>query len=110
MAPLLLIGLVAWAGWSWLRYGRDPVYLDDASILRKSKRGNIGFRDVISIRFDGQRGRPLRSTNHDVNGIAACGPQVDCRRVQRDFSRSEILSQLEETAIAATSFVGRFGR
>ena len=33
VAPLLLIGLVAWAGWSWLRYGRDPVYLDDASIL-----------------------------------------------------------------------------
>ena len=33
VAPLLLIGLIAWAGWSWLRYGRDPVYLDDASIL-----------------------------------------------------------------------------
>jgi uncharacterized membrane protein YgcG len=33
VAPLLLIGLVAWAGWSWLRYGRDPVYLDSASIL-----------------------------------------------------------------------------
>jgi uncharacterized membrane protein YgcG len=33
VAPLLLVGLIAWAGWSWLRYGRDPVYLDDASIL-----------------------------------------------------------------------------
>jgi hypothetical protein len=33
VAPLLLIGLVAWAGWSWLRFGRDPIYLDDASIL-----------------------------------------------------------------------------
>jgi uncharacterized membrane protein YgcG len=33
VAPLLLVGLVAWAGWSWLRYGRDPIYLDDASIL-----------------------------------------------------------------------------
>lgn len=33
LAPLLLIGLVAWAGWSWLRYGRDPVYLDSPSIL-----------------------------------------------------------------------------
>jgi uncharacterized membrane protein YgcG len=33
VAPLLLVGLVGWAGWSWLRYGRDPVYLDDDSIL-----------------------------------------------------------------------------
>ena len=32
-APLLLILLVGWASWSWLRYGKDPVYLDDPSIL-----------------------------------------------------------------------------
>ena len=32
-APLLLVGLIGWAGWSWLRYGRDPEYLDDDSIL-----------------------------------------------------------------------------
>jgi uncharacterized membrane protein YgcG len=31
-APLVLVLLVAWAGWSWVRYGRDPEYLDDASI------------------------------------------------------------------------------
>ena len=33
VAPLLLIGLVGWAGWSWLRFGRDPEYLDSESIL-----------------------------------------------------------------------------
>jgi uncharacterized membrane protein YgcG len=32
VAPLLAILLVGSAGWSWLRYGRDPVYLDDPSI------------------------------------------------------------------------------
>jgi uncharacterized membrane protein YgcG len=32
-APLILLLLVGWAGSSWLRYGRDPVYLDDASVL-----------------------------------------------------------------------------
>jgi uncharacterized membrane protein YgcG len=30
---LLALVLVAWALWWWLRYGRDPVYLDDPSIL-----------------------------------------------------------------------------
>lgn len=32
-APLIFLLLVGWALWSWLRYGRDPVYLDDPSIL-----------------------------------------------------------------------------
>ncbi|MFN8620698.1 MAG: TPM domain-containing protein [Chloroflexota bacterium] len=33
LAPLLLIALLAWAGWSWLRYGKDPHVTDDASVL-----------------------------------------------------------------------------
>jgi uncharacterized membrane protein YgcG len=31
--PLAFVLLVGWAGLSWLRYGKDPVYLDDPSIL-----------------------------------------------------------------------------
>lgn len=31
-APLVALGLIGSAAWSWLRYGRDPVYLDDPSI------------------------------------------------------------------------------
>lgn len=31
--PLILVLLVGWAASSWLRYGKDPVYLDDPSIL-----------------------------------------------------------------------------
>jgi uncharacterized membrane protein YgcG len=31
--PIIFFGLVFWAGSSWLRYGKDPVYLDDPSIL-----------------------------------------------------------------------------
>jgi uncharacterized membrane protein YgcG len=33
VAPLVLIGLVAWAGWSWMRYGRDPEVVDDPSVI-----------------------------------------------------------------------------
>ena len=31
-APIALVGLIGSAVWAWLRYGRDPVYLDDPSI------------------------------------------------------------------------------
>ena len=32
LAPVILLGTLMWGAWSWLRYGRDPVYLDDPSI------------------------------------------------------------------------------
>ncbi len=32
VAPGLLIALVLWAVWHWVRFGRDPFYLDDPSI------------------------------------------------------------------------------
>jgi uncharacterized membrane protein YgcG len=33
VAPLAFFGLVGWIVFRWLRFGRDPVYLDDPSIL-----------------------------------------------------------------------------
>lgn len=32
-APIVFLGLAGWAFMSWRRYGKDPVYLDDPSIL-----------------------------------------------------------------------------
>ena len=32
-APIVLLGLVGWGFWNWRRFGKDPVYLDDPSIL-----------------------------------------------------------------------------
>ena len=32
VAPIVLIGLIGWALFSWLRFGDDPVYLDSPSI------------------------------------------------------------------------------
>lgn len=31
--PLIFVLLVVWAGATWLRYGKDPIYLDDPSVL-----------------------------------------------------------------------------
>ncbi len=33
LTPLLVLGLIGWAAWSWLRYGRDPEVADDPSVL-----------------------------------------------------------------------------
>lgn len=32
-APIIFLGLSGWAFFNWRRFGKDPVYLDDASIL-----------------------------------------------------------------------------
>jgi uncharacterized membrane protein YgcG len=32
-APIAFMGLAGWAIWNWRRFGKDPVYLDDPSIL-----------------------------------------------------------------------------
>ena len=32
VAPIVAGLLILWAGWKWLRYGKDPVYLDDPSV------------------------------------------------------------------------------
>ncbi len=32
-APIIFLGLSGWAFFNWRRYGKDPVYLDDPSIL-----------------------------------------------------------------------------
>ena len=32
-APIVFLGLVGWVFFSWRRFGKDPVYLDDPSIL-----------------------------------------------------------------------------
>ena len=32
-APIVLLGLVGWAYFRWRRFGKDPVYLDDPSVL-----------------------------------------------------------------------------
>lgn len=32
-APIVFLGLVGWVVFSWRRFGKDPVYLDDPSIL-----------------------------------------------------------------------------
>ena len=65
-APIVFMGLSGWAFYNWRRFGKDPVYLDDPSILMPapppdltaaSGRDAHGRRDVAA-RADDRDARP----------------------------------------------------
>jgi len=49
VAPLLFVVLAGLAVWSWLRFGRDPVYLDDPSILMAGPPEALTAADAVFI-------------------------------------------------------------
>jgi uncharacterized membrane protein YgcG len=61
VAPLALLGLVGWAGWSWLRYGRDPEYLDDPSVLMPAPPAGL-TPAAAAVILDGRANRHALTT------------------------------------------------
>ncbi len=125
-APLIFLLLVGWAGWWWLRYGRDPVYLDDPSILmpapppdlsaagaaviwegRTTRRAlttamlDLASRGAITFRQE----KHLMSTKAgiQVNSTPSTGPDT-MRNQHRPMSAAEgyALSQLKVIAGGST--------
>ena len=60
-APIVFLGLVAWGAWSWLRYGRDPEYLDDPSIHIPAPPPELTAASGALI-FDGRTSRRALTT------------------------------------------------
>jgi uncharacterized membrane protein YgcG len=85
-APLLLVGLVGWAGWSWLRYGRDPLYLDDASILMPAPPAGMSPATAAVI-IDGRARRHALTTA--LVDLAARG-EITFRAAPDDPSKMDI--------------------
>jgi uncharacterized membrane protein YgcG len=86
VAPLLLIGLVAWAGWSWLRFGRDPVYLDSPSILMPAPPPGLSPA-AAAVVMDGRCRRHALTTA--LVDLAARG-EVSFRASENDPRRMDI--------------------
>ena len=86
VAPLLLIGLVAWAGWSWLRYGRDPIYLDDASILMPAPPPGLSPA-AAAVVMDGRASR--RALTTALVDLASRG-EISFRASERDARKIDI--------------------
>ena len=86
LAPLLLIGLVGWAGWSWLRYGRDPEYLDDASILMPAPPSGMSPAAAAVI-MDGRSKRKALTTA--LVDLAARG-EISFRQAEDDQNEVDL--------------------
>lgn len=61
VAPLALLLLVGWAGSSWWRYGKDPVYLDDPSILMAAPPAEL-TPAAGALLYDGRSSRHTLTT------------------------------------------------
>ncbi|HET7169609.1 MAG TPA: TPM domain-containing protein [Candidatus Limnocylindrales bacterium] len=59
--PLVLLGLVGWAFTSWRRYGKDPVYLDDPSILMPAPPADLTAASGALV-MDGRSSRRALTT------------------------------------------------
>jgi uncharacterized membrane protein YgcG len=60
-APLAALLLVGGAAWSWLRYGRDPVYLDDPSIYMAGPPASLTPAAAVFV-LDGRSSRRALTT------------------------------------------------
>ena len=60
-APLVLFLLIGWPLLHWLRYGRDPVYLDDPSILMPAPPADLTAAAGTLV-FDGRSSRRTLTT------------------------------------------------
>ncbi len=61
VAPLLAVALVGWALFNWLRFGRDPVYLDDPSILMPAPPDTLTAATGALV-YDGKTSRRALTT------------------------------------------------
>ncbi len=61
VAPLLFLLLVGFAAWHWLRFGRDPVYLDDPSIHMPAPPADLTPASAALV-WDGRSSRHTLTT------------------------------------------------
>jgi hypothetical protein len=121
VAPLLLVGLVAWAGWSWLRYGRDPIYLDDDSILMPAPPPGLSPAAAAVI-VDGRSRRhalttamvdlaargeiSFRASEDDPSEMSIDITVPDQRDVRLTRNRRQPLGEAEQYALAELKRLG----
>jgi len=129
-APLVGLGLIGAALWSWLRFGRDPVYLDDPSIHMAGPpealtpaaavfvlAGASSRRALTTALLDiaSRGGIAFREESHllglqkKVGIVTAPGevdPQTRARQLRNDARKLGPAERLIEAHVAALGVVG----
>ena len=65
-APIVLLGLSGWAFVNWRRFGKDPVYLDDASVLMPAPPPDLTAASGAMIMDGGTSRRALTTAMLDL--------------------------------------------
>ena len=65
-APIVFLGLSGWAFFSWRRYGKDPVYLDDPSILMPAPPPDLTAASGAFVMDGGSSRRALTTAMLDL--------------------------------------------
>jgi uncharacterized membrane protein YgcG len=65
-APVVLFGLAGWAFFHWRRYGKDPVYLDDPSILMPAPPPDLTAASGAFVMDGGSSRRALTTAMLDL--------------------------------------------
>ena len=65
-APIVLLGLVGWAFFHWRRFGKDPVYLDDPSILMPAPPPDLTAASGAMVMDGGTSRRALTTAMLDL--------------------------------------------
>ena len=80
LAPLLLVLLVGWGLLRWRRTGRDPVYLDDPSILMPAPPPGLTPAAGAAVRDGGVDRRALTAASLDLASRGQIGVQGGAER------------------------------
>ena len=72
-APVILFGLVGWALFHWRRFGKDPVYLDDPSVLMPAPPPDLTAASGAMVMDGGTSRRALTTAMLDlaIRGLIA---------------------------------------
>ncbi|MEK6719095.1 MAG: TPM domain-containing protein [Chloroflexota bacterium] len=94
-APVVLFLLIGWAWLNWWKYGRDPVYLDDASILMPAPPAELSAASAVFILEGGPSRRALTTALLDLasRGVLAF------RKVDEAFAPDKVAIDIDPVAL-----------